>query len=225
VCIPKWAVGNVNTIGFLAQRVSDNNCGVALNRTFILDNMTVVDEPACGTLQDITDPSFERVANAAGPMPGWGLLNGYVNDVEGGRVLEINQSANAQNGVGVLQGLNTNECVATGQFGAELAVIVPPANGTQGPAIKFGAKADPANIESETRATVIPASTIFKAATENNAYATYAMCLPPNLIGRLVTFRLATGRVGGGGCGTAYSEVGFFDDITVGTDPTCPATQ
>jgi hypothetical protein len=221
LCLPKWSMGNINTISFLAQRVSNNNC-TALGRSFILDNLTVVDEPACGTPQDITDPSFERIANMNGPMPGWGLINAYVNDVEGGRAVVVNQSSNAKSGVGVLQAINTNECISVGEAGAELAVIVPPASGSQGPAIKFAAKADAANVESETRA-ILQAVGAFTTVTENNAYANYALCIPPALAGKLVSFRLSTGRTGGGSCGVNYGEVGFFDDIPVGTDPTCPA--
>ena len=223
VCIPKWAAGNTTSIGFFAQRASDNNCGVALNRTFILDNITIVDEPACGTLADITDPSFERIANAMGPMPGWGLLHGYVNDDEGGRAFIINQPANAATGMGVLRTSNSNPCVGFGEAGAEFATVVPAASGTAGPAVKFSAKAA-ANANTETRATMLPVTqnSPFKTIVENGVYAPNVLCIPPNLIGRLVGFKLSTGSLGGG-CAPIAEEFGFFDDVSVGTDASCPA--
>jgi hypothetical protein len=221
ICLPKWAVGNTNTLAFLGQRLSNNNCTV-LNRTFILDNMTIVDEPACGELADVTDPNFERIANPNGPATGWRLLNGYVNDVEGGRVNILNSSANAKNGVGVLQSTNSDQCVSVQDFGAEIGLVVPPSSGAQGPAIKFAAKSDPANTNSETRGSLFPATTIFKAVAETGVYTQNVLCIPPGLAGRLVAFRLMTGRVGGGGCGSAYFESGFFDEVSVGTDASCP---
>lgn len=223
LCLPKWTIGNTASLSFLAQRLQDAlNC-TALGRNFVLDNITVVDEPSCGDPADITDPSFERIANVNGPMPGWGLINGFVNDLEGGRSTVINSSANAKSGVGTLQSVNSNACVSTGAFGAENAFVVPAVSGTQGPAIKFNAKADAANVESETRAQLFPLVNIFKAVSETGTYSPYVLCIPPGLAGKLVAFRLVTGRVGGGGCGQNYAEQGFFDDVSIGTDASCPA--
>ena len=226
VCIPKWATGNVTSFGLFAQRVSNNNCAAALNRTFILDNMTIVDEPACGTLSDLTDPSFERIANAAGPMPGWGQINGIVNDIEGSRTFVLNSAGNASSGVGVLRTSNSNPCVGVGEGGGDFAAIVPPAQGAAGPAIKFAAKADVANVNSETRATLLPLGQGVpqKVVAETGAYTQNVLCIPPNLIGRLINVRLSTGDPDGGGCApTAYEEFGFFDDVSVTTDASCPA--
>ena len=224
VCIPKWAVGNVASIGFTAPRVSNNACGTALNRTFILDNMTIVDEPACGALADITDPSFEKVVNPMGPMPGWGLTNGLVNDVEGSRAFVINQASNAASGSGVLRTSNSNPCVSIGEGGADFSGIVPAPSGTAGPAIKFNAKADAANVNSEARMQLLSFGGE-KSVIENGAYNPAVLCIPPALAGRLITARASTGDPDGGGCfpPTAYEELTFWDDISLTTDPSCPA--
>ena len=223
VCIPKWAAGNLTTIGFFAQRISDNNCATALNRTFILDNMTIVDDPACGTLADVTDPSFERIANAMGPAPSWGLVNGIVNDIEGSRNFIINQPANAKTGVGVLRTSNSNQCVNVGEGGAEIAFVVPEATASAGPAVKFFAKADAANVNSATGAILLPGFEQ-QLIPENGTYVEGKLCISPKLAGRLLGLRLTTGDPDGGGCGaTTYEEFGFFDDVQITTDPTCPA--
>ncbi|MBA3500089.1 MAG: hypothetical protein M4D80_03095 [Myxococcota bacterium] len=224
ICIPKWAVGNVSSLSFFAQRISDNNC-TALSRTFILDNMTIVDEPACGMLGDVTDPSFERITNLMGPVPGWALNHGYVNDVEGARAFIINNGPNAASGTGVLRTSNSNPCVGIGEGGADFAFIVPPASGTSGPAVKFSAKADVANVNSETRALLLPQSptNASRLVPETGAHTPNVLCIPPTLVGRLVGARLTTGGLGGGCAPTTYEEFGFFDDVSVGTDPSCPA--
>ena len=56
----------------------------------------------------------------------------------------------------------------------------------------------------------------------HGAYVPTTMCLPAGMAGRPVIIRLATGRAGGGGCGEVFSEFGYWDDVTVGTDPACP---
>lgn len=224
LCLPKWAVGNVSSLEFFAQRASDNGCGTALNRTFILDNMTVVDEPNCGTLADIVDPGFEFITDAEGPMPGWSLTNDYVNDVESGRAFIVNQAAQANSGAGVLRTSALNPCGLNDVDGpgAEIAFVAPAPAGTAGPAVKFMAKAAN-NPNTETRALFTPDNGNRVTIPETNAFVPQTLCVPPGMAGRLVTVRLQTVALGGG-CGTNFSEeFGFFDDVEVTTDAACPA--
>ena len=226
VCIPKWAVGNTTTLGFFAQRQTDNDCATPLNRTYILDNITIVNEPACGTLSDITDPSFERIAAPQGPVPGWGQFNGMVNNLEAGRIFFVNGAGVANTGTGAVRSHNANQCVFRGQSGVDIAVIVPPASGTSGPALKFFGRADPANVNSELRANIMPQTEgqVFKAVAETGAYVPTVMCFPPAMVGRLVNVRIGNNDPDGGGCAaTTYDEFAFIDDVSVTTDPTCPA--
>ena len=233
VCIPKWAVGLTTQVGFLAQRISDNNCGVALNRTFILDNITIVDEPACGTLSDVTDPSFERVVNAMGPMPGVSLKSGMVNDIEGSRAFVINQASNARSGTGVLRTHGSNPCVSPGArgAGAEIGFVVPAPSGTAGPAVKYFAKVDSANVNTEAQVQLLSGlefgQPLARVTVPESAPATYApgtLCLPPRMAGRLASVLFTSGATGGGSCGpSTFDEFAFFDDISITTDPTCPA--
>jgi hypothetical protein len=59
---------------------------------------------------------------------------------------------------------------------------------------------------------------------ETGAYVENVLCLPPALIGRRVTVRFSTSDPDGGGCTVATPiEFGFFDDISITTDPSCAA--
>jgi hypothetical protein len=228
ICLPAWAIGTSAKLEFLAQRQQNNTCTV-LNpaRTFNIDNISIVNDPACPA-GDLTDPGFERVANATGPMPGWGLLNGHVNEFEGGSVIVINNPNTAHSGNGVLRTSCSNQCISAQDTGADLTMIVPPAQGTAGPAVKFFARADAANANTETVATLLPADfqnePVQVVVPETGAFVQSILCIPPALIGRRATVRFSTADPDGGGCTVATTpEFGFFDDIEITTDASCPA--
>ena len=226
LCIPKWAVGNITTLGFFAQRNADNACTTALNRTFILDNVTIVNEPACGTLADITDPSFERVTSPQGPVPGYALFNGHVNDLEAGTAFILNQPGQANTGTGFLRSSNANQCVSRFAAGADFAFVIPPASGTAGPALKFFGKSDTANINSDARASLLPQGLVFKSVQKTSpaTFVPTVLCFPPQISGRLAHVRIGNNDPDGGGCAaTTYNEFAFFDDVQVTTDASCPA--
>jgi hypothetical protein len=228
VCVPKWAFGTSPTISFFAQQSQFTACA-ALNpvRTFTLDNVTIVNEPACSA-SDVTDAGFERVANTTGPMPGWGLVNGQVNDLEPGIVTVLNSPGQAHTGNGVLRTSVSNECIDFDETGADLDVIVPRAQGASGPAVKFFASVSVSNSKSETRVTLLPATRQHEAphftVPRTGAFAKHTFCLPPALSGRRATVRFTTADPDGGGCATVLpTEVGLFDDVEVTTDAACPA--
>lgn len=228
MCVPAWASGTTTQLSFFMQRFSDNACTTALARQFSIDNITVVSDPACSVATDVTDPGFERAANVTGPITGWGLTNGYVNDTEGVNVNLVNSPAIAHAGNIALRMFWSNQCTGAEGSGADVAILVPPASGTAGPAVKFFSNSPAANSQTVTRLAIIPKPNSLAPwsvdAAETGAYVQSTLCLPPQFVGRPVRLRATLGNTGGGGCiGAQPTETATFDDFEVTTDATCPA--
>lgn len=228
ICVPDWAVGTTTNLGFFLQRVSNNGCTTALAKTFNLDSISIVNEPACAAVE-VTDPGFERVSNVTGPQPGWGLTNGFVNDLEGSRAEVLNNQSLARTGNGVLRLVGANECVGVGDGGADLTFLVPAPAGNAGPAVKFFANVGVNNVKTTTRVQILGLPAFGGAPgvldlPENGVYTQRTVCLPPTMVGRRVTMRFSTGDSDGGGCAANYpEEAAFIDDVEVTTDAACPA--
>jgi hypothetical protein len=228
LCVPPWAAGTVTTLSFLMQRKSDNACTVALGRSFRLDNITIVDDPACSPAGELTDPGFERVANPIGPATGWGLINGYVNDTEGIAAAVVTGPGLAHTGTGALAITWINLCTFINDGGADFTAIVPPVLGTAGPAVKFFVNAPASNTMSEARVSLQPPPNVatpgFVVSPETGGYVENLLCLPPQLSRRRITLRASVGDTSGGGClQNQPAETALFDDFEITTDPRCPA--
>lgn len=226
MCVPDWAMGTTAALSFFMQRVSDNACSTALVRTFSMDNITIVSDPACSATTDITDAGFERVANVTGPVTGWGLTNGYVNDTEGVNTNVVNFGAHTGNAA--LRMFWSNQCTGAEGSGADVTVLVPPSSGAAGPAVKFFSNSPVANTMTVTRLAILPHPNSLQPwsvdALETGAYVQSTLCLPPQYVGRPVRLRATLGNPGGGGClATQPTETALFDDFTVTTDAACPA--
>jgi len=225
ICIPKWAQGTTTSIGFFLQRASDNGCATALAKTFTIDNLTITDDAACASTVELTDPGFENAFT--GPVTGWGLTNGLVNDLLGGQAAITTGGAHAGNRA--LELVGSNECVGVGEAGAGFTVNVPPANGTAGPAIKFFANVNNGNLKTTTRIAIDPGPRgtnpgLKLDIAEVGVYQPQLFCLPPSTIGRRMTFKFSTGDTDGGSCAVNYlDEIALIDDVEVTTDATCPA--
>ncbi|MGN6103632.1 MAG: hypothetical protein ACTHU0_00775 [Kofleriaceae bacterium] len=228
ICVPAWAQGTIGTLGFLSQRVSNNGCSTPLSKSFTIDNLSFVSDPMCSTTSDNTDPGFERIANATGPVTGWGLINTYVNDIQGTSADVINAVNAAHSGLGVLLLQGYNDCGGIEEGGGgHITLRVPPAQGAAGPAIKLWSQIG-ANPKTETRATLLTRSRYdsqpqYLVLPETGVYTQSTLCVPPNLIGRRIGLRLTTGDYDGGGCASVYNESALIDDVEITTDASCPA--
>lgn len=227
ICLPEWTRGITTSIGFFLQRASDNGCATARNQTFTVDNLTITDDPSC-TGSDLTDSGFELFSTANGPEIGWGLTNGFVNDIEGSQALITN--IGQRTGNSALRLIGSHECVGVGDGGADFTINVPASEGTAGPAIKFFANVGNGNLKTISRIAIQPGPTFQNPGLkldlpEVGVYQPAVFCLPPSTSGRRMTFRFSTGDVDGGGCGpTEYpDEVALIDDVEVTTDASCPA--
>ncbi len=228
MCVPDWAVGTTTALSFFMQRFSDNACSTGLVRTFSVDNITIVSDPACSTVTDLTDGGFERVANVTGPVTAWGLMNGYVNDTEGVNTNVVNASSIAHTGNGSLRMFWSNQCTGAEGSGADVTVLVPPPSGTAGPAVKFFSNSPTTNSQTVTRLAILPRPSSVQPwsvdAAETGAFVQSTLCLPPQFVGRPVRLRATLGNTGGGSCiGAQPTETAVFDDFTVTTDAACPA--
>ncbi|MEO8701775.1 MAG: hypothetical protein ABI867_17150 [Kofleriaceae bacterium] len=221
ICVPKWALGTTGSLGFLLERNADGAgaCTTVLNRSFVVDNISLVSDATCGAPADLGDPGFERIAVVNGPTPGWGLTHGHVNDTED-FVGVFNNSFSAHTGSGALQMNSRAVCAIVGGFGADVTITVPPASGAAGPAVKFFANVPTSNINSETRVSISPEVDFLVPLAAG--YQPQVVCVPPKLIGRTVLVRFSTGGRGGG-CSTYANETALIDDVTIGTDAACPA--
>jgi hypothetical protein len=225
ICVPAWALGSVQSIGLAMQPHSENACTTAYPQSFTVDNLTFVSEPSCTQTGDLTDPGFERITNLSGPVPGWGMTQNYVNDLQGLFTSVGNSAAAAHSGGGSLHLFWDNQCTIWNDAGADMTMIVPPADATGGPAVKFFANVASTNTMSDARVSLLPLTnggTTFVVAPRNGAYTAQTLCIPPALIGRRVTLRASMGD-GSGGCATnPPTEAATFDDFSIGTDASCP---
>lgn len=225
VCVPAWARGTTTSVGFFLQRSSNNGCATALARTFVIDNLTVVDDPACADVGDLLDGGFELVTTTPG-VNGWGLTSGFVNDDEGSEAAVVTQNVNS--GTRSLRLIGSAECVGVAEGGADFTINVPAPQGAAGPAIKFAANVGNGNLKTVTRVAVEPGPSATGAGLkfdipEVGVYQPHVFCLPPRAAGRRMTFRFSTGDIDGGGCSTYPDELAFIDDVEVTTDASCPA--
>jgi hypothetical protein len=225
ICVPAWALGSVQSVGLLMQRHSDNACTTAYAQAFNIDNVTLVSEPACTATGDLTDPGFERVANLTGPVTGWGNTHDYVNDLQGLFTSAVNSASLAHTGNGALRLFWSNPCSVFNDAGSDLALVVPAADATGGPAVKFFANVATANTMSDARISLLPLASggaTVLTSPRNGAYTAQTLCLPPALIGRRIALRVGLAD-SGGGCGAVTSETALWDDFEIGTDAACPA--
>ena len=204
VCLPAFTRGGM--LAFEAGMNIDGVCAEQANGESIIDSLKVFNDPSCGTNTSITDPGFESSLALIGAtaQPGRSLSRIIVDP------------ALAHAGNGALQLSVTQLCTTTSWVAN---VVVPPVDGTRGPAVTFFYKAPPAgNYMFRARAGAGAGFT----PTLDNTYRQGKLCLDPRLAGRnqVVTFAM---EGGGGTCATTHpAETAYVDDLDVTTDPDCP---
>jgi len=225
VCVPAWATGTSAPLGMFLQRIADQSC-TPLAQTFTIDSLSIVSDPACAGTGDLTDPGFERVANLAGPAPGWGLVDFIVNDGAASSAGIFNAPASAHTGNGVLALVSSDPCSLGGVSGTDLTLIVPAPQPHAGPAIKLFANVGADNVNSDTVVGLSPFRADQSAQIllpELGVYAPSTLCLPAALAGRRVTVHFSTSDTDGGACGSYPPEMALIDDLQITTDAGCAA--
>jgi hypothetical protein len=221
VCVPSWAHGTHSPITFSFNSTTSGSCN-AVARGFNIDSVTVVDEASCDDV-DVSDPGFERIANATGPATGWGLFNDVSNQVQGQATVS-NLAGDAHTGSGSLKLASSNEC--TNDPHGDATFIIPAAAGAAGPAVKVFSKSGVNNVTSSTTVAVSLGNKVVatKDLPETGAYVQSVLCLPKELAGRRVELSLKLRDTDGSqSCVNSIpQETAFFDDVEITTDASCP---
>lgn len=207
VCVPPGFQGSVVDLTF-GLPYSSGSCANTDIRDAYIDSVRFVSDPACGADQYIVDGGFEAGASPGmvpawrfDYQPGWGI----------GEVLR--DSMLARTGSGVLRLTSMQDCY---DVDAIASVVVPPSDGTDGPALKFWYQA---GNNPETRFVSFPGNGDL---AENGNWRQETVCLDPKLAGRSQSIRF-TLDPGGGTCATTFPpEYAYIDDVELTTDSICP---
>lgn len=183
------------------------SCADILNTSAIVDNLRVVDDPACGTDPIFGDAGFESAPNRP-------LGSNRVPETD------IVVSATVPHaGKGALDLFTGANCTTASYLALP---IVPAPQGTAGPAFKFFYRIPGANPNSVT---TVRAGTTVTLNEGSASWVAQTLCLDPKAAGHPVQVQLFNNQtIIGTVCDTVTAaEHSFFDDFSVGTDPSCPA--
>lgn len=203
LCVPATMRGA--TVEFRALLNISGTCANIVDATSIIDNVSVVDDPSCGTDAMITDPGFESTLALIGA------------NSEAGKSLAriLIDPQQAYRGMGALQ-LSVQQLCSGASWQGNF-VVPSPVTG-KGPALLFFYKAPPAN---NYTFRVSTAGATFTPVLDNT-WRLGRICLDPKLALRnqAVTFAMSGG---GGLCATTHAaETALVDDLVATTDAACP---
>lgn len=205
-CLPPWMRGGVHWIE-AELTVLSGACADPVPRELVLDDLRIVNEPACGANAGVLDPGFESA-----PMP----LMGSTAVPGDGTVATVADPALARSGNGVLEVSITVRCSSVVY---DFYVIPPAPDAVGGPALRFWHRV-PNNPVSTA---VAQSSRSALQLPENGEWTEALLCLDPNLVGRPTSIRL--GLSGGSGLCAPFggTEFAYFDDLELTTDASCPS--
>jgi len=207
ICVPEWAKGIPNVLSFELANPGPTTGG----SNFVVDNITFSTDTRCPMVANIIDGGFERTD----PGSGWAI---YSDNAEYGYTEYTTASANVHGGTQALDISLDGPCAYPS---AETTVTIPDPVGTAGPAVKFWYKTDPYANGAEFSAYVGEQSVSLPAVS---VWTQQTLCLDPWQPGRGANLELQGSNSVGGTCATYFNAVnGYFDDVTVTTDATCPA--
>jgi len=204
LCIPAWLRGTVQE--FTVTLLWQSNYGAA---DVILDNVSIVDDPACGTNPTITDPGFDT------PYP---LIGGYdISQLNLLRTVQDPTLAHSPPGVLVMENDTTTDphglqCYAPWLW---LEVNTPPPSSGGGPAIAFYYKV-PANAYWQLLVRGIAVQ------YQDGAWHREIRCLgkPTVPTGYVDGANFFLAPIGAPRCSVA--AIAYIDDVSLTTDPSCP---
>lgn len=206
MCVPPTLRGQ--TVGVsLSVSGGSGVCSDTLNLQVSADNARVVDDPACASTDGLPSPGFEQ-----GGVP-WGAYF-FVSTSTANATI----SSSAHSGTKALALQSNGRCSSSGYT---VMPRVPAPSGGAGPALKFFASVG-VNPDATTFARPRGGTTL--TLTEGGGYLPYTVCLNPLYAGRAQP--VIIGHDGGSGlCDNSNytQQTALIDDLTVTTDPSCPA--
>ncbi|HWO23743.1 MAG TPA: hypothetical protein VNO30_33610 [Kofleriaceae bacterium] len=207
MCLPPALRGQVLPLT-VSQSGGSGVCADVLNLQVTVDNARVVDDPACGSTENITNPGFEQ-----GATP-WGA---YGTSSYSTATATIG-TATPHGGARQLTLQSLGRCSSSGYT---MLPIVPAASGGAGPALKLFANV---GVNADAQTSLAARGATSQMLTEGGGYRQYTVCLNPIFAGRVQPVSLS--HYGGSGlCDNSnYTpQSALIDDIEVTTDPMCPA--
>jgi len=202
MCIPAFMRGGA--FDFSGSIDGSGACADIVNFELILDNVKIVTDATCGTDPSITDPGFESPLELVGALstPGKSISRA------------LNDPNQAHTGNGALQLATTFQCQSPSW---QANVITPPSSGG-GPALKFFYKtAAPVQYHF-----VVGSVGVAFTPTQDGQWHQGVSCLDPRFVGRNQPVQFTEAYNGGSCLNAIAQEQALVDDLTVGTDPSCP---
>lgn len=205
-CVPPWMQGGVHWIEAELTLLS-GGCAESVPRELVLDDIRIVNEPACGTSDGVFDPGFESA-----PVP----LIGSVATLGDGTVTTVLDPALAHSGNGVLEVSVSARCASVRY---DFYVIPPVPDAAGGPALRFWHRVPNNPVSSAIARSSVSTLSL----PENGEWTEAILCLDPNVAGRPANIWL--GLSGGSGLCAPFggTEYAYFDDLELTTDASCPS--
>jgi len=209
MCLPPSLRGQTMSLAFRVDG-GGGSCDDAMNLQMFVDDLHVVDEPACATSERFTSPGFEQGS------PPWGAF-GLVSEFGSSGVTVRSAPGEAHGGTHYLQLESYGRCSSAGYI---LRPTVPASTGG-GPALRLFAKVGSNPDAVTTLATLGSEPQIL---AEGVGYQRYTVCLDPRYAGRPQPVYLRHGG-GSGACNDLdyVQQDAQIDDLEVTADPACPA--
>lgn len=212
MCLPPSLRGQVLPLSFgLESYAVDNSCSIEIDHHFYVDDLRVVDDPACGAGEHLSNAGFEH----SGPA-----LGATVYENRPGSLAVVRSApGQAHGGTQYLALESRQRCTFTYH---SLLPTVPVPSGGAGPALKFFANV---GVNSDALTLVRERGRPHQVLAEGGGYQPYTLCLNPVYAGRpqLVSF-VHHGGSGEPCDGTGYGvQAALLDSFEVTTDPACPA--
>ncbi|MBN2360876.1 MAG: hypothetical protein JXR83_15580 [Deltaproteobacteria bacterium] len=180
-------------------------CGDPGRHAFVVDDLSLLTEPACPANALIFDPGFENAVDAPQLAPSWSYSTGYTASAI------FHENSDEAHGGNVSARLVVGS--ACGSAAVSSHAIVPAADSSGGPAIKLWYRAP----------TLSQTQLWFgQPLTASASYAQAIRCLDPSRAGRIVSVSINLNDVSGASCGSTYTpETAWIDDVEVTTDASC----
>lgn len=212
-CLPPSLRGLSAAATFVVGNGAGGSCADVVNDQLVIDNVKVVDDPACASSEAVANPGFEGGLSLG--AFGGGLLNG---GVVGSGVFVRNAAGVAHGGTKYLSIESYGRCSSAGMT---LLPTVPAPSGASGPALVFYSNL---STQPEMTTTVrAQGSQTSLTLTKGGGWIKNTVCLDGTYAGRPLPVTI--NEFGGSGsCDNLNygTQTALIDDIEVTTDPSCP---
>jgi len=197
-CLPPWTHGSVIDLSF---SLPDSDTGAV---ELVVDDVTLLPDPGCGTDEALLDPSFESAPNQ------WlGVV--LHSSLEAVRLQSNRELARSGEGLMELSYESSSPNLAM-----ETYVLVPPSDGEEGPAVTFYSKS-PATSSTEVKWVLGRSERESGSVQVEVDWAPNEVCLPARWAGRWFRLQVAVESTEP----PVRQERVLLDDFSLGTSSRC----